>query len=286
MDLASLEDRWILSRLQGVTASVDDLLQDYQLGEAGRQIQDFLWNEFFDWYVEASKVRLRSGDLSPLPVLISVLDGGLRLLHPWMPFVTEAIWQQLRPHLGDSADASALIVARYPQPGDRPRDPSAEQEFAAIQQIVTAIRQVRADYRVQAGQWVDTFVLPQDDLSAAIQGAAPIIEVLARARPLTIVAERAAAPTDQIASAVLPIGEVILPLGGLVDLDQERARLSKDLESVLNRLRGAEAKLANDGFRSKAPPNVVQQAKDLAADLQRQQADLESRISALGSARR
>ena len=78
-------------------------MTQFQLGEAGRQIQDFLWGEFFDWYVEASKVRLRNGDLSPLPVLTKVLDGGLRLLHPWMPFVTEAIWQQLRPHLGDAA---------------------------------------------------------------------------------------------------------------------------------------------------------------------------------------
>ena len=89
-------------------------------------------------------------------------------------------------------------------------------------------------------------------------------------------------PTDQIASAVLPAAEVILPLGGLVDLEQERARLNKDLESILKRLRGAEAKLANEGFRSKAPAEVVKQAEELAADLQRQQADLESRIGALG----
>ena len=281
-DATALEDRWILSRLQAVTDSVDELLRQYQLGEAGRQIQDFLWGEFFDWYVEASKVRLRKGDTSPLPVLTRVLDGGLRLLHPWMPFVTEAIWQQLRPHLGDAADTTALIGARYPQPGDARRDMEAEQAFAAVQEIVTAVRQVRADYRVQAGQWAEAYVLPQEDVAAAVSAAQPIVEVLSRARPLTIVADRSDAPSEQIASAVLPSAEIILPLGGLIDLEQERARLSKDLEGIVKRLRGAEAKLANEGFRAKAPAEVVQQAEELAADLQRQQADLESRIGALG----
>ena len=277
-----LEDRWILSRLQAVTDSVDELLRQFQLGEAGRQIQDFLWGEFFDWYVEASKVRLRNGDLSPLPVLTTVLDGGLRLLHPWMPFVTEAIWQQLRPQLDDGADATALIGARYPQPGDAERDLEAEAAFAAVQEIVTAVRQVRADYRVQAGQWAEAYVLPQGEVAEAVSLSAPIVEVLSRARPLTIVSQRGDAPTEQIASAVLPAAEVILPLGGLVDLEQERARLNKDLEGILKRLRGAEAKLANEGFRSKAPAEVVKQAEELASDLQRQQADLESRIGALG----
>ncbi len=276
-----LEDRWILSRLQAVIDSVDDLLQHFQLGEAGRQIQDFLWGEFFDWYVEASKVRLRAGDRTPLPVLTEVLDRGLRLLHPWMPFVTEAIWQQLRPHLGAAADTDALIGARYPQPGDLARDAAAEAQFAAVQEVVTAVRQLRADHRVHAGQWAEAYVLPRGDAHAAVTEASSIIEVLARARPLIIAADRAAAPAEQIASAVLPAGEIILPLGGLVDVEQERIRLNKDLESVRKRLRGAEGKLANAGFRQKAPPAVVQQAQDLAAELQRQQADLESRLGAL-----
>ena len=277
-----LEDRWILSRLQAVTDSVDELLTQFQLGEAGRQIQDFLRGEFFDWYVEASKVRLRNGDLSPLPVLTKVLDGGLRLLHPWMPFITEAIWQQLRPHLADNDDIDALIGARYPQPGDADRDLEAEAEFSAVQDVVTAVRQVRADYKVQAGQFVEVYVRPRDDVVGAVTDSAPIIEVLSRSRPLSIVTDLADAPTEQIASAVLPTAEIILPLGGLVDLGQEQARLSKDLDNIIKRLKGAEAKLANEGFRKKAPAAVVQQAEELAADLQRQQADLESRIGALG----
>ena len=97
---------------------------------------------------------------------------------------------------------------------------------------MTAVRQVRADYRVQAGQWAEAYVLPQAEVAQAVSASAPIVEVLSRARPLTIVAERRDAPTEQIASAVLPAAEVILPLGGLVDLEQERARLNKDLDGI------------------------------------------------------
>ena len=273
---AALEDRWILSRLEAVVANVDELLTQFQLGEAGRQIQDFLWNEFFDWYVEASKVRLRAGDTSPILVLAHVLDCGLRLLHPWMPFITEALWQRL-----PNRDGEALIAARYPQPGDGARDMLAELCFGAVQEIVRAVRQTRADYNVQAGRWVESWVICAEPLRQAIASAAPAIEVLARSRPLHIVAERGEAPTDQIASAVLADAEVVIPLGGLVDLEQERARLQKELGQVEGRLKGAEAKLANEGFRSKAPAQVVRQAEDLAADLKRQRSLLAERIESL-----
>ena len=274
---APLEDRWILSRLEAVIANVDELLTQFQLGEAGRQIQDFLWNEFFDWYVEASKVRLRAGDASPLPVLAQVLDCGLRLLHPWMPFITEALWQRL-----PNRDGEALIAARYPQPGDGARDAAAEAEFGAVQEIVRAVRQTRADYNVQAGRWLESWVVCAEPLRGAISAAAPAVEVLARSRPLHIAAERGDAPTEQIASAVLADAEVVIPLGGLVDLEQERARLQKELGQVEGRLKGAEAKLANEGFRSKAPAQVVRQAEELAAELKRQQSLLAERIAGLG----
>ena len=280
-EAAALEDRWILSRLEAVTESVDELLTQYQLGEAGRQIQDFLWGEFFDWYVEASKVRLRAGDTTPLPVLAHVLDRGLRLLHPWMPFITEAIWQQLRDRLPDRGGCEALIGARYPQPGDSARDAEAETQFGAVQGVVTAVRQLRADYRVQAGRWVEAFVWPQTETAPAVAASASVIEVLARARPLTVVGERASAPSDQIASAVLSSAEVILPLGGLVDLEQERSRLAKELSGIEGRLKGSEAKLANPNFRSKAPERVVRQAEELAEELRRQRSALEERITAL-----
>ena len=285
----ALEDRWILSRLQALVENVDDLLRHYHLGEAGRQIQDFLWGEFFDWYVEASKVRLRQGDRSPLPVLTAVLDGGLRLLHPWMPFVTEALWQLLRPHLADEVQdeagslPAALIGARYPQPGDRARDEAAERQFEAVQEAVTAVRQLRADYRVQAGQWAEAYLHPRADVREALQAAQPIIESLARVRPLHVVAEREAAPSRQTATAVRPSAEVILPLGGLVDLAQEQARLEKDLAGIQKRREAAEKKLQNQGFLKNAPEQVIAQTRAQAQELSQQQQDLQARIAALSS---
>ena len=275
-----LEDRWILSRLEAAAAGVNELLQQFQLGEAGRRIHDFLWNEFFDWYVEASKVRLRAADPTPIPVLAHVLDCGLRLLHPWMPFITEALWQRL-----PNRDSEALIVARYPQAGDGARDRGAEAAFGAVQEIVRAVRQTRADYQVAAGRWVETWVAPREAAGPPVSAAAGIIEQLARCRPLHVVPSRAEAPRGQTASVVLPNAEVMIPLGELVDLAQERARLEKELSGVEGRLRRAESKLANEGFRSKAPPRVVAAEQSRAADLNRQRSLLQERLAALAEAR-
>ena len=275
------EDRWILSRLDRLEGTVDELLVQFQLGEAARRIQDFLWSEFFDWYVEASKIRLRAGDPSPLPILARVLDHGLRLLHPWMPFITEAIWQQLRPHLA-AADADApeaLIVAPYPR-GEGAAGEDAEADFRAVQEIVRAVRQARADHGVQAGRWAEVWVAAGGD-SDRIRQSQATIEALARARPLHVVARRDEAPDGPSAAAVLPRAEVIIPLGGLIDSAQERARLDKELAQIEGRLKGAEAKLANEGFRSKAPAEVVAKAEAVAADLRAQRGTLLERLASL-----
>ena len=282
-ELQPIEDRWIFSRLGALIDSVDKLLRKFEIGEAGRQIHDFLWTELFDWYLEISKVRLRSGDTSAAAVLALALDAGLRLLHPWMPFVTEAIWLQLREHLEDKGGSDALICAAYPVPGTYQEKRWEEIQFGELQSVVTAIRQIRADYRLgpqnRTSVWVEfkmAGTLPLADESVQI------VKHLTFSDQLHQTPGGPKAPTRFVARKVLAWADVVVPLGGLVDLEQERARLNKDLEGILKRLRGAEAKLANEGFRSKAPAEVVRQAEELAADLQRQQADLESRIGALG----
>ena len=210
----ALEDRWLLSRLQRLCTTVDGLLSQFQLGEAGRQIHDFLWGELFDWYLEASKVRLRAGDSSPLPVLAHVLDSSLRLLHPFMPFLTEEIWQQLRPRLAGE-DTPALIGAAYPRGDARWADAEAERAFAGLQDVVRAIRQVRAEYNVEAGRWVETYVVDRGG-EPALRERAALIEALARARPMHIVEAGGVVPGEQIVKKVLDSAEVLLPLGGLV----------------------------------------------------------------------
>ena len=277
------EDRWVLSRLQGLTSTVEGLLGDFQLGEAGRQVHDFLWNDYFDWYVEASKVRLRGGDASPLPVLVHVLDQGLRLLHPYMPFVTEAIWQELRAHLPEAGSdmlSETLIEAAWPSADAGWADAGAERSFEGLQEVVRAIRTVRADKSVEAGRWIEAYVVSETN-GAALESQGAVIEALARARPLHVVRSREEAPSDQVVAQVLSGAEVVLPLGGLVDLEAERARLEKEIGESEGHLHRVNGKLSNAGFRSKAPAEVVEREEERRAEIGERLAGLRSRLAEL-----
>lgn len=276
----ALEDRWILSRCQRLCQTVDDLLTQFQLGEAGRQIYDFMWSEFFDWYVEASKVRLRDGDATPLPVLAHVLDVGLRLLHPFMPFVTEEIWQQLRSRLS-GIDDEALIIAPYPRGTEEWIDDDSEAAFLVLQDTVRAIRQIRADRNVEPGRFIEAYVVDKAGDGALLDRAA-LLETLARARPLHIVSDRSQAPTDQVVTQILDRAEVVLPLGGLVDPDAERARIEKEIGEAQKYLQRLQGKLSNEGFRSKAPAEVVAKEEEKARETEGRIDALRAELGQLG----
>jgi valyl-tRNA synthetase len=284
-----LEDRWIMSRLQRVTAGVSQLLERFELGEAGRQLHDFLWGEYCDWYVEMAKVRMReqqaTGDrqvgstADPRPVLVHVLDAALRLLHPYMPYVTEEIWQSLAGHLPDR-DAEALIVARYPQADPAWYDDEAEREADAVIDVVRAVRNIRSERRVEPARFVEAHV-QAERLRPALEASRPLIAALARSEPLHIVGDETPLPTESVATAVLAYGRVVLPLAGLFDLEAERSRLSRqigDLEDEVGRL---EARLADDRFRSRAPAAVVQREEDRLASARSRLEGLRARLSEL-----
>jgi valyl-tRNA synthetase len=255
-DRASLpvEDRWILSRLDRVTAEVDQLINDFALNEAGNRLYDFLWNEYCDWYVEMAKVRLRDEagqGADPRPVLVHVLETGLRLLHPYMPYVTEELWQRLRPFM-PSPDAEALIVAPFPQSDASWRDEEAEQQVDSMIDIVRAIRNIRSEKNIEPARKLDAYVVTPD--GGRIGSA--LVESLARAE-LHVVQNASDAPRDGVATAVLENAQVVVPLEGLMDVGAERARLEKEIaeaEQYIARLNG---KLSNEQFRSKAPADVV-----------------------------
>jgi valyl-tRNA synthetase len=250
------EDRWVLSRLAHTVELVDELLRKYELAEALRQSRDFFWDELADWYLELAKVRVRAGDHTPLPVMLHALDTVLRLLHPFMPFVSEELWQRLAALRPDARDAAQLIVARYPEADVARHDAAAERELAALQDFVRAIRNVRSEKRVDAGRWVEAYIAGGEATQAA-RDTAEAVAQLARVRPLHIVATPEEAPSDSVVTAVLPVGRVVLPMAGLFDLDAERARLAKQIGEAENELRRLEGKLANEQFRSRAPAEVV-----------------------------
>ena len=275
-----LEDRWIMSRLQRVTASVSQLLERFELGEAGRQVHDFLWGEYCDWYVEMAKVRLRAGDSSPLPVLVHVLDSSLRLLHPYMPYVTEEIWQALAGHLPDR-DAEALIVARFPQPDPAWHDDEAEAQAEAVIEVVRAIRNIRSERRVEPARFVEVHVQARR-LWPALEASRPLIAALARAEPLHIVGEETRLPSENVATAVLADGRVALPLAGLFDLEAERSRLSRQIDELEGEVGRLEARLADERFRTRAPAAVVRQEEERLASARSRLDGLRARLGELG----
>ena len=255
---APLEDRWIVSRVEGLARSVDEQMRKFELGEAARQVYEFVWSEFADWYIEVAKVRARaegSSAPSPLPVLAYVLERCLRLLHPVMPFVTEEIWQSLVTKI-DGIDDEALIVAAFPRGGSGYADADAEREMATLIDVVRAIRNIRAEKKVEPGRFIEAYVAA-DGARTALEGGAAYIEMLARVRPLHIVGDVDEAPREQVAKAVLEGVTAVVPLVGLFDVAAERARLAKQIAEAEAEAGRIEAKLANAGFRAKAPEKII-----------------------------
>ena len=256
-----LEDRWILSRLSRVSEEAGQYLKDYQFSEAQRLLHDFLWGEYCDWYLEMAKIRLRSGDgPSPLPFLVFVLERVLRLLHPFMPFITEEIWQTLRNRLpGLDAVAPALVVAEYPGAHPGRHDAEAEEEMSGIVEMVRGIRNIRAEFRIAASQKVEAVVnAPQ--IAQAVEGEAEAIRALALVEPLTLNGATDGADNNRV-SIVLAKGTVTVPLGGLVDLEREKRRLSAELGELEGNLQRLSDRLEDEKFVSRAPADVVERER-------------------------
>ena len=274
-----LPERWIVSRLHQVIADVTDLLDRFYFGEAGRTLYHFFWNEFADWYIEAAKTRLYGDDAARAHmarrVLVYVLERTLRLLHPYIPFVTEEAWQHL-PHRGET-----LMKAPWPQPGFVDED--AIERFTAVQELIRAIRNVRNEYDVEPGRRIAALIAAGaalDDLEAERD----VLLALARLDEdrLEIVPQVEQAP-EMAAHVVVREGlEAFLPLAGMVDLEQEIARLQKqaaELEEVVKRHR---ARLANENFVQKAPAHIVEGARQALADAEEQLAKVRERLERLG----
>jgi valyl-tRNA synthetase len=253
-----IEDRWILSRLNRLVLSVDELMSNFQFGEAERQIHDFFWGEFCDWYIEIAKIRLSRSDFSPLPVLGFVLEATLRLLHPFMPFITEELWQNLKRCLPEGSLASAsIIIAPYPVGNKKFIDDLAEAVMDSVIEIIRSVRNARAEHKVAAGKWIEARVYA-DKFQSAIASQSEAIETLAKARPLVVFnRDQRQAKDEKALILVLKEAEVILPWAGMVDLAAERQRLEGEVSAVENEIGRLERRLKDRAFVSKAPPAVV-----------------------------
>lgn len=267
----TLADVWIWEKLQGLTQDVERLFQTFQYGEAGRQIYEFFWSDFADWYVEIAKQQMQSEQTrgQTIRMLATVLDTSLRLLHPFTPFITEELWGHLRRAALDSPIADmakdwpeALIMARWPE-AQAPQGEEATKpaEFALIQDIVRSIRNLRAEKNVSPAKRLAA-TLVSADRQALLDQQSAIIAVLAGLDPaqLIILAELPKKTDD---SAVLVVGpvEIYLPISGMVDADADRARLSKELAEAQSQIERLEKLLAGD-FAGKAPAAVVARERE------------------------
>ncbi|MBI4294975.1 MAG: valine--tRNA ligase [Chloroflexi bacterium] len=274
-----VEDRWIVSRLNRLLDNVAKLMESYQFGEAQRHIHDFIWGEFCDWYIELAKLRLRTpAAASPLPVLSQVLETSLRLLHPFMPFVTEEIWQYLRPYLPQEHSQS-IMVAPYPQADTAAFDTEVERQMEAVIEVIRAIRNARSQLRIEPARWLEARIHSQQ-AAGVMQDQAQAIESLARARPVTVSQERhQRRDGDNALVLVLGQAEVVLPLEGVVDLEAERKRLEQEIEAARADIARLERRLADAQFLSKAPADVVEREKQRLSASQARLSRLEAELA-------
>jgi valyl-tRNA synthetase len=277
----SLPDRWILSRHNRLIAEVTRLMNEYNFGEAGRQLYDFFWSEFADWYIEIAKIRLYGTDAraqaTARRVLVYVLEHVLRLLHPFIPFVTEAAWQHL-PHEGDS-----LMMTPWPTPSHTGLDEEAEAQMDLLIEMIRAIRNIRSEYNVEPGKKIAASIAagPHYDLITKHQ---EIVVALARLEKddFRVAASLDQKPAQAVAEVISGGIEIYLPLAGMIDLEAERARWHKEVAQLEKRIAASKVKLSNPSFTQKAPPAVVEKEREQLADLELQAGKIWERLKELG----
>ena len=263
-DLEHREDKWIVSRLNRVAAQVDSHMQAYQFGEAQRVVHDFLWNEYCDWYIEMSKIRLRAGtEPSPLPVLAHVLEKTLLLLHPFLPFATEEIWSRLTAALPQvDSPPEAAMVAPYPGPDSSRFDVDAEREVESVIEIVRAARNLRAEFRIENNQTLAAQLAVANGISAIFEDAMGFIQTQARIDLAVTTAQTSGPSSADQAVQVLNAGTLAVSLEGLVDLNEETARLKDELGDLRKYRERVSKNLANENFVNRAPEEVVERERD------------------------
>ena len=279
----SQADAWIFSRLAKLSAEVTKDIETYQFGEMARELHAFFWNEFCDWYIEFSKASLREeGDarLQTQRNLVYVLDNALRLLHPAMPFVTEAIWENV-PHA--EGEAPALMMAKWPEPESLASlvDEESERAVSLLCDVVSAVRSTRARYGISPKQELPVVLRAGFENARVLEGLKSQIISMARASELSIVPSDAHKPAES-ACVVAHGCEVYCVLTGLIDFEAERARLTKERATLQKDEAKFAKKLSNPGFLAKAAPEIVEKDTAKLVELRDKLARVEEQLAELG----
>ncbi|MEK4759300.1 valine--tRNA ligase [Viridibacillus sp. FSL E2-0187] len=274
----SVADQWILTRLNETIEQVTTLAEKFEFGEVGRQLYNFIWDDFCDWYIEMAKLPLYGEDeaakKTTRSVLAYVLDNTMRLLHPFMPFITEEIWQNL-PHKGES-----ITVAAWPTVDETLTSQAQSDNMKLLMDIIRAVRNIRAEVQTPMSKKVPLYVSAKDAVTLAVlEDNKAYLEKFCNPEPLTL-GEDIEAP-GQCMSAVVSGAELFLPLEGLIDVAAEIERLSNELEKWDKEVKRVQGKLNNERFVSKAPDDVVAAERAKEADYIEKYATVEKRINEL-----
>ncbi|MFH1315701.1 MAG: class I tRNA ligase family protein, partial [Candidatus Uhrbacteria bacterium] len=240
------------SRFSQVVEEVTTKLDKYEFSQAGELLRDFTWNEFADWYLEIAKIQRKDKTLiqDTDKILLYILENLLVLWHPFMPFVTEEIWKMF-------GSDEFIMMHQWPR-ARNDYDREAEKQFVLLQDIVSAIRNLRAEYRVEPGQKIPVYLVSKKD-QEFLESQVEIIRTLARVSPIKI--ESDLAKPDGAVSSVAGSVQIYLPLADIIDVDKEKVRLHKELEGAEQYLASLEKRLANNDFIAKAPEKMVNDLK-------------------------
>lgn len=278
-DKLTLADKWILSRLNTTIANVTRNFDKFEFGEAGRELYNFIWSDFADWYIEMTKETLNGdGDKQPVQqTLAYVLDQTLKLLQPIMPFVTEAIWQEMPAQQGKN---ESIVVAAYPVSHDQLNDAQSEAAFKTLQDLIIAVRNIRSEANAPMSTEIDLLIKTDDAaIKAIFESNADYINRFAHPKSLTISADIEAPALAM--SQVISGAEIYVPLAELIDINEEINRLASEAKKFAGEVKRAQGKLGNEKFVQGAPEAVVQAEQAKLADWQTKLAATHERLATL-----
>jgi valyl-tRNA synthetase len=255
----TLADKWILSRMNSLIKDITENLKKFELGIALQKIYDFMWSEFCDWYIELVKPRLYGDDedtkLAAQITLCEILKGTMQLLHPYMPFITEEIYQHL------PSKYESIMISKWPIYDEEAYQPEAEKKMETVMEAIKGIRNIRAEMNVVPSRKAKVMIVTENnDVKTAMEEGRMYFERLASASEVVVLAEKKGIPEGAV-SVLMNGAEIYLPLEDLVDFEKELERLNKEKDNLEKELQRVGGKLANQGFVAKAPSHVIEEEK-------------------------
>jgi valyl-tRNA synthetase len=286
---ASLPIRWIFSRLHKTIARVNEAMEAYELADAAKAIYNFVWDEFCDWFVEISKPALQRdegrGTRDEMAevygrTLVTVLETSLRLLHPFMPFVTEELWQRLIAYRSPVPDPQSLMVAKYPEADERFFDDEAERQMAFLMELVRKVRAIRADLGIPTAKVDIVLACDEESIPQLVSENLWWLQFVGRVNSVRFV--RSGEMVPQAVSDLVDSAEIFVPLAG-IDVRKVRERWQKRLSELAKEMERVEGRLSNPQFVERAPAEVVAAERQRLAELRQQRETLERRLKSLGT---